>query len=71
MKNGYTIDCMLKRYSGVNWNNKRNWNINNNKHPTRKKRVPKNFHGIEGKILGLKISKEVFIQPVKRFALCT
>ena len=36
MKHGYTIDCMIQRYSGVDWFDKRNWNINNNKHPTRK-----------------------------------
>lgn len=36
MKHGYTIDCMIQRYNGVDWYDKRNWNINNNKHPTRK-----------------------------------
>jgi hypothetical protein len=36
MKYGYTIDCMLKRYRRVDWRDKKNWNLNNNLHPTRK-----------------------------------
>ena len=35
LKNGYTIDCMLKRYQGVDWTSSLNHNMNNNKHPSR------------------------------------
>lgn len=35
-KNGYTIDCMLPRYQNVDWTNPANYNLNNNKHPSRK-----------------------------------
>lgn len=27
-KHGYTIDCMLTRYQGVDWSNPANWNLN-------------------------------------------
>ena len=33
---GYTIDCMLKRYQGIDWRDPINYNLNNNLHPTRK-----------------------------------
>jgi hypothetical protein len=36
IKNGYSIDCMLHRYQGINWLDKNNWNLNNNTHPSRK-----------------------------------
>ena len=36
LRNGYSIDCMLKRYNNIDWNDKNNWNMNNNKHPSRK-----------------------------------
>ena len=32
---GYTIDCMLKEYQNVNWNDSSNYFLNNNKHPSR------------------------------------
>lgn len=35
-RHGFTIDCILKGYSGVDWFNRRNWGLNNNLHPTRK-----------------------------------
>ena len=36
LKNGYTVDCMLKRYQGVDWLDKANWSMNNNRYPSRK-----------------------------------
>ena len=36
MKHGFTIDCILQKYRGVDWLDKKNWNINNNLHPTRR-----------------------------------
>ena len=33
--NYYTIDCMLEKYKNIDWNDKNNWNLNNNKHPSR------------------------------------
>ena len=36
LNHGYTIDCMLRLYEGVDWTNRANWTKNNNKHPTRK-----------------------------------
>lgn len=35
INNGYTIDCMLKKYQNINWYDTKNYNINNNKHPSR------------------------------------
>jgi len=35
-KHGFTIDCILQKYSGVDWFDKRNWGLNNHLHPTRK-----------------------------------
>jgi hypothetical protein len=34
-KHGYTIDCMIRKYQKIDWKNKNNYNLNNNKHPTR------------------------------------
>jgi hypothetical protein len=34
-KNGYTIDCMLKRYQGIDWTSPTNHTMNNNIHPSR------------------------------------
>lgn len=34
-KKGYTIDCLLYKYSNVDWMDKKNWSQNNNKHPSR------------------------------------
>jgi hypothetical protein len=36
LNNGYSIDCMLRQYQGVDWTNQQNWNLNNNLHPSRK-----------------------------------
>jgi hypothetical protein len=36
LKNGYSIDCMLPRYQNIDWTNNNNYNLNNNKHPSRK-----------------------------------
>ena len=36
LKNGYSIDCMLPKYQNINWTNKANYNMNNNRHPSRK-----------------------------------
>jgi hypothetical protein len=36
LKHGYTIDCMLPRYQNIDWTNPANYNLNNNKHPSRK-----------------------------------
>ncbi len=36
MRNGYTIDCMLKEYQNIDWLDHSNYNMNNNKHPSRK-----------------------------------
>lgn len=33
--NGYTIDCMLQRYQGIDWTDTSNWRMNENKHPSR------------------------------------
>lgn len=35
-KHNYTIDCMLDKYMNVDWYDKKNWYLNDNKHPTRK-----------------------------------
>jgi hypothetical protein len=36
MKNGYSIDCMLYPYQGIDWKQSQNHNMNNNKHPSRR-----------------------------------
>ena len=35
-KHGYTISCILSRYQNINWLDRKNWNMNNNRHPSRK-----------------------------------
>ena len=35
-KNGYSIDCMISKYQGIDWTDKKNWNMNKNLHPSRK-----------------------------------
>ena len=35
LKHGYTIDCMLPRYQNMDWKDSKNWNLNNNMHPSR------------------------------------
>uniref|UniRef100_A0A6C0LBB2 Glycosyltransferase n=1 Tax=viral metagenome TaxID=1070528 RepID=A0A6C0LBB2_9ZZZZ len=36
LKNGYSIDCMIRKYQGIDWQNPQNWEMNDKKHPTRK-----------------------------------
>ena len=33
--NGYSIDCMLDRYRGLDWRDTKNWSMNNNEFPSR------------------------------------
>lgn len=35
LNNGYTIDCMLRKYQKIDWTNKDNYNLNYNMHPSR------------------------------------
>lgn len=42
LNNGYSIDCMLKRYENIDWTNPINYNLNDNIHPSRKN----SFYGI-------------------------
>ncbi len=35
-ENGYSIDCMLPRYKGIDWTNPVYYTLNNNNHPSRK-----------------------------------
>ena len=34
--NGYSIDCMLRKYQNIDWTDRSNYNLNNNIHPSRK-----------------------------------
>jgi hypothetical protein len=36
LKNGYSLDCMIRKYQGIDWTDQNNWTLNSNKHPTRK-----------------------------------
>jgi hypothetical protein len=36
LDNGYTIDCMIRKYQGINWRNKNNYDLNEHLHPSRK-----------------------------------
>lgn len=36
LESGFTIDCMLTAYQGIDWKNKNNWNQNKNLHASRK-----------------------------------
>uniref|UniRef100_A0A6C0JYD2 Glycosyltransferase n=1 Tax=viral metagenome TaxID=1070528 RepID=A0A6C0JYD2_9ZZZZ len=36
LKHGYSIDCMLPKYQNIDWRQKDNYNLNHNKHPSRK-----------------------------------
>ena len=36
LNNGYTIDCMLNKFKGIDWLDKKNWNITNGRPPSRK-----------------------------------
>lgn len=35
LKHGYSIDCMIRKYQGIDWRDKKNWNLNECRHPTR------------------------------------
>ena len=37
INHGFTIDCMLDKYQNINWYDRKNYYVNNNKHPSRKK----------------------------------
>jgi len=37
LKRGYSIDCMIRKYQGIDWTDKIYWNLNNYKHPSRNK----------------------------------
>jgi hypothetical protein len=41
-KHNFTIDCMLRKYQNINWEDKNNYNLNNNNHPSREKSFYKN-----------------------------
>jgi hypothetical protein len=34
--NGYSVDCMLRQYQGINWEDDKNWNTNGYCHPSKK-----------------------------------
>jgi hypothetical protein len=36
LKNGYSIDCMISKYKGIDWTDRKNWDMNNHLHPSRK-----------------------------------
>src|SRR5207244_1396640 len=36
LEKGYNIDCLLYKYQNIDWNDKKNWNFNQNRHPSRK-----------------------------------
>lgn len=36
LKHGYSIDCMLPKYQNIDWRNINYYNLNDNKHPSRK-----------------------------------
>lgn len=36
IQNGYSIDCMLRQYQGVNWEDINNWKMNSYLHPSKK-----------------------------------
>ena len=36
IRHGYSLDCMIRKYQGIDWRDQNNWSLNNNKHPTRK-----------------------------------
>jgi hypothetical protein len=35
LNNGYSIDCMLRKYQGIDWRDRANYKLNNNKSPSR------------------------------------
>lgn len=36
LNNGFSIDCMLRKYQDIDWTDKKNYNLNYNRHPSRK-----------------------------------
>lgn len=36
LANGYSIDCMIPQYNNIDWTDSKNYNLNNNIHPSRK-----------------------------------
>lgn len=36
LNNGYSIDCMLRKYQGIDWRDRSNYRMNKNIHPSRK-----------------------------------
>lgn len=36
LRHGYSLDCMLPRYQNVDWTDAKNYNLNDNLHPSRK-----------------------------------
>ena len=35
LNNGYSLDCMLRKYQNIDWKDKNNYNLNKNIHPSR------------------------------------
>lgn len=35
-RNGFSIDCMLRQYQGIDWTNPKYWHLNGYNHPSRK-----------------------------------
>jgi len=35
LNNGYSLDCMLRKYQNIDWKDENNYNLNNNIHPSR------------------------------------
>lgn len=36
LNSGYSIDCMISKYRGIDWSDRSNWNMNSHLHPSRK-----------------------------------
>lgn len=36
LRHGYSLDCMIRKYQGIDWQDQNNWTLNNNLHPTRR-----------------------------------
>jgi hypothetical protein len=36
--NGYSVDCMLRQYQGIDWEDNKNWHMNSSFHPSKKNR---------------------------------
>lgn len=37
LKYGFSIDCMIRKYQNIDWRDEKNYNLNNNLHPSRRK----------------------------------